>query len=114
MAEIEGEILKWTKQALDEIKVLQQESNLMAFEVVNFDFFKTHGIMLVAHNFGVDWDDNINKLFKPLDCVNAEIMDEDIVDVLLTKGRALWEPDGTCMAHNALLLCSTVNRCSNV
>ena len=113
MAEIEGEILKWTNQALDEIKVLQQESNFMAFEAVNFEFFKTHGIMLVAHNFGVDWDDNINKLFRPLDCINTEIMDEDIVDVLLTKGWALWEPDGTCMAHNALL-CSTVNQSSTV
>ena len=114
MAKIEGEILKWTNQALDEIKVLQQESNLTAFEAVNFEFFKTHGIMLVAHNFGVDWDDNINKLFRPLDCIDIEIMDEDIVDVLLTKGRALWEPDGTCMAHNALLLCSTVNQSSNI
>ena len=41
-------------------------------------------------------------------------MDEDIVDVLLTKGRALWEPDGTCMAHNALLLCNTVNQSSTI
>ena len=106
--------MKWTNQALDEIKVLQQESNLTAFEVVNFEFFKTHGIMLVAHNFGVDWDDNVNKLLRPLDCGDTEIMDEDIVDVLLTKGRALWEPDGTCMAHNALLLCSTVNQSSTV
>ena len=114
MAEMEGEILKWTKQALDKIKVLQQESNLTAFEAINFEFFKTHGIMLVAHNFGVDWDDNVNKLFKWLDCIDVEIMDEDIVDVLLTKGRALWEPDGACMTHNALLLCSTVNGSSNV
>ena len=114
MAEIEGEILKWTNQALAEIKALQQESNLTAFEIVNFEFFKTHGIMLVAHNFGVDWDDNVNKLFRPLDCIDMEIMDEDIIDVLLTKGRALWEPDGTCMAHNALLLCNTVNRSSTI
>ena len=86
MAEIEGEILKQTNRALAEIKALQQESNLTAFEIVNFEFFKTHGIMLVAHNFGVDWDDNINKLFRPLDCIDMEIMDEDIIDVLLTKG----------------------------
>ena len=77
--------MKQTNQALDEIKVLQQESNLTAFEAVNFEFFKTHGIMWVAHNFVVDWDDNVNKLFRPLDCVDAEIMDEDIVDVFLTK-----------------------------
>ena len=70
--------------------------------------------MLVAHNFGVDWDEYLDKLFKPLDCINAEVMLEDIVDVLLTKGWALWEPDGTCMANNALLLCSTVNWSSNV
>ena len=114
MAEIEGEIFKWTNQALAKIKALQQESNLTAFEIVNFDFFKTHSIMLVAHNFGVDWGDNVNKLFRPLDCVDMEIMDEDIVDVLLTKGQALWEPDGTCMAHNALLLCNTVNRSSTI
>ena len=114
MSELEGEILKRTKQALDELQVIQQESNLTVFEAVNFEFFKTHGIMLVAHNFSVDWDEHINKLFKPLDCINAEIMDEDIVDVLLTKGRALWAPNGTCMAKNALLLCSTVNRSSNM
>ena len=114
MAKKEGEILKRTKQALAEIKALQQGSNLTAFEIVNFEFFKTHGIMLVAHNFGVDWDDNINKLFRPLDCIDMEIMDEDIVDVLLIKGRALWEPDGTCMAHNALLLCNTVNQSSTI
>ena len=112
MAEI-GEILKQTNQALAEIKALQQESNLTAFEIINFEFFKTHSIMLVAHNFGVDWDDNI-KLFRPLDCIDMEIMDEDIVDVLPTKGQALWEPDGTCMAHNALLLCNTVNRSSTI
>ena len=86
MAEIEGKILKWTNQALEEIKALQQESNLMAFEAVNFEFFKTHGIMLVAHNFSVNWDENINMLLRPLDCIDVEIMDEDIVDVLLTKG----------------------------
>ena len=86
MAKIEGEILKWTNQAWAEIKALQQESNLTPFEVVNFEFFKTHGIMLVAHNFGVDWDNNVNKLFRPLDCIDMEIMDEDIVDILLTKG----------------------------
>ena len=112
MAEIEGEILKWTNQAWAEIKALQQESNLTPFEVINFEFFKTHGIMLVAHNFSVDWDDNVNKLFRTLDCIDMEIMDEDIVDVLLTKGQALWEPDGTCMGHNALLLCYTAN-CSS-
>ena len=87
---------------------------MTAFEIVNFEFFKTHGIMLVAHNFSVDWDDNINKLFRPLDCIDTEIMDEDMVDVLLTKGQALWEPDRTCMAHNALLLCSTVNQSSTI
>ena len=114
MGEIEGEILKQTNQALAKIKALQQESNSTAFEIVNFEFFKTHGIILLAHNFGVDWDDNINKLFRPLDCIDMEIMDEDIVDVLLTKGRALWEPDGTCMPHNALLLCSTVNQSSTI
>ena len=114
MAKIEGEILKQTNQALAEIKALQQESNLTAFEIVNYEFFKTHSIMLVAHNFGVDWDDNVNKLFKPLDCIDMEIMDEDIIDVLLTKGQALWEPNGTCMAHNALLLCNTVNRSSTI
>ena len=86
----------------------------MLFEAVNFELFKTHGIMLVVHNFGVDWNDNVNKLFKPPDCIDAEIMDEDIMDVLLTKGQALWEPDGTCMAHNVLLLCSNVNRSSNI
>ena len=112
MAKI-GEILKQTNQAQAEIKALQQESNSTAFEIVNFEFFKTHGIMLVAHNFSVDLADNINKLFRPLDCINLEIMDEDIVDVL-TKGRTLWEPDGTCMAHNALLLCNTVNCSSTI
>ena len=86
MAKIEGEILKWSNQALAKIKAFQQESNLTAFEIVNFEFFKTHGIMLVAHNFSVDWDDNVNKLFRPLDCVDMEIMDKNIVDVLLTKG----------------------------
>ena len=95
-----------------EIKALQQESNLTPFKVVNFDFFKSHGIMLVAHDFGVDWDDNVNKLFRSLDCIDMEIMDEDIMDVLVTKGRALWEPSGTCMGHNALLLCNTAN-CSS-
>ena len=74
----------------------------------------THGIMLAAHNFGVDWDDNVNKLFRTLDCIDMEIMDEDIVDVLLTKGRALWEPDRTCMGHNALLLCNTANHSSAI
>ena len=48
MAEIEGEILKWTHQALAEIKALIQESNLTPFEVINFEFFKTHGVMLVG------------------------------------------------------------------
>ena len=86
MAEIEGEILKLTNQALAKIKVLQQESNLTPFKVVNFEFFKTHSIMLVAHNFGVDWDDNVNKLFRSLDCINMEIMDQYIMDVLLPKG----------------------------
>ena len=43
-----------------------------------------------------------------------EIMDEDIVDTLLTKGRALWEPDRTCMGHNALLLCNTANHSSTI
>ena len=85
----------------------------MAFEAVNFEFFQAHGIMLVAHHFGVDWDEHVNKLFRPLDCIKAEIMDKDILDVL-TKGRALWEPDGTCMANHVLLLCSTVNRSSNM
>ena len=85
MAKI-GEILKQTNQALAEIKALQQESNLTLFEVVNFEFIKTHSIMLLAHNFSVDWDDNVNKLFRPLDCINMEIMDKDIMDVLLTKG----------------------------
>ena len=113
MAEIEGEILERTNQALAEIKVLQQESNLTPFEVINFDFFKSHGIMLVAHDFSVDWDDNVNKLFRSLDCINMEIMDEDIVDVLVTKGRALWEPSETCMCHNALL-CSTANHSSTI
>ena len=114
MATIEGEILKWTNQARAEIKALQLESNVTPFKVVNFEFFKTHGIMLVAHNFGVDWNDNINKLFRSLDCIDMQIMDEDIMDVLLTKGRALWEPDGTCMGHNALLLCNTANRRSAI
>ena len=114
MAEIEGEISKWTNQALAQFKALQQESNLTSFEVVNFEFFKTHGIMLVAHNFGVDWDDNVNKLFRSLDCIDMEIMDEDIMDVLLTKGQALWEPDGTCMGNNALLLCNTANHSSTI
>ena len=114
MAEIEAELLKQTNQALGMIKALQQGSNLTAFEIVIFEFFKTHGIMLVSHNFRVDWDDNINKLFRPLDCVDMEIMDEDIVDVLHTKDRAVWEPDGTCMTHNALLLCNTVNWSSTI
>ena len=114
MAEIEEEILKWTNQALAKIKALQQESNLTVFDIVNFEFFKTHGIMLVANNFGVDLEDNVNKLFRPLDCIDMEIMDEDIINVLLTKGRALWEPDGTCMAHNALLSCNTVNQSSTI
>ena len=70
--------------------------------------------MLVAHDFGVDWDDNGNKLFRSLDCINMEIMDEDIVDVLVTKGRALWEPSRTCMGHNALLLCNTANHSSAI
>ena len=64
MAKIEGEILKQTNQALAKIKALQQESNLTPFKVINFEFFKTHGIMLVAHNFGVDWDDNVNKVIQ--------------------------------------------------
>ena len=68
--------------------------------------------MLVVHDFGVDWDDNVNKLFRSFDCIDMEIMDEDIMDVLVTKGQALWEPSGTCMGHNALLLCNTVN-CSS-
>ena len=110
MAEIEGEILKRTNQTQAEIKALQQDSNLTPFKVVNFEFFKTHGIMLVAHNFSVDWGDNVNKLFRTLDCIDMEIMDEDIVDILLTKGWALWEPDRTSMGHNALLLCNTANR----
>ena len=114
MAKIEGETLKWTNQAQAEIKALQQDSNLTPFKVVNFEFFKTHGIMLVAHNFGVDWDDNVIKIFRTLDCINMEIMDEDIVDILLTKGWALWEPDGTCMGHNALLLCNTANHSSAI
>ena len=114
MAKIEGEILERTNQALAEIKVLQQESNLTPFKVINFDFFKSHGIMLVAHDFGVDWEDNVNKLFRSLDCIDMEIMDEDIVDVLVTKGRALWEPSGTCMGHNAFLLCNTANHSSAI
>ena len=109
MAKIEGEILEWTNQALAEIKALQQEFNLMPFKVINFDFFKSHGIMLVAHNFGVDWDDNVNKLFRLLGCIDMEIMDEDIMDILVSKGWALWEPNRTCMGHNALLLCNTAN-----
>ena len=109
MAEIEGVILEWTNQALAEIKAFQQESHLTPFKVANFDFFKSHGIMLVAHDFGMDLDDNVNKLFRSLDCIDMEIMDEDIMDVLVTKGQALWEPSGTCMGHNALLLCNTAN-----
>ena len=70
--------------------------------------------MLVAHNFSVDWDEYVNKLFKPLDCIDMEVMDEDIVDVLLTKSWTLWEPDGTCTANNALLLCSSVNWSTNI
>ena len=69
-------------------------------------------MILVAHNFGVDWDEYVDKLFKTLDCINAEVMDEDIVDVLLTKSWALWELDGTCMANNALLL--SINRSTNI
>ena len=42
--------------------------------------------MLVAHNFGIDWDDHVHKLFRLLDYIDMEIMDEDIVDILLTKG----------------------------
>ena len=41
-------------------------------------------------------------------------MDKNEVDVLLTKGRTLWEHDGTCMANNVLLLCCTINRSSVV
>ena len=37
-------------------------------------------------------------------------MDEDEVDILLIKGQAMWEPNGTCIAHNALLVCYTANR----
>ena len=114
MVTIEGKILKRTNQARAEIKALQQQSNLTPFKVINFESFKTHSIMLVAHNFGVDWDDNINKLFRSLDCIDMEIMDEDIMDILLTKVRVLWEPDGTCMGHNALLLCNTANRSSAI
>ena len=87
---------------------------MTSFEVINFEFFKSHSIMLVAHDFSVDWDDNVNKLFRSLDCINMEIMDGDIMDVLLTKGRALWEPNGTCMGHNALLLCNTANHSSTI
>ena len=113
MAEIEGEILERTNQAWAEIKALQQESNLTPFEV-NFDFLKSHTIMLVAHDFGMDWDENVNKLFRSLDCIDMEIMDEDIVDILVTKGQALWEPNGACMGHNALLLCNTANHSSTI
>ena len=84
------------------------------FKVINFDFFKSHGIMLVAHNFSVDWDDNVNKLFRSLDCIDMEIMDEDIMDILVTKGQALWEASRTCMGHNALLLCNTANHSSTI
>ena len=70
--------------------------------------------MLVAHDFSVDRDNNVNKLFRSLDCIDTEIMDEDIVDVLVTKGQALWEPNRTCMGHNALLLCNTANRSSTI
>ena len=85
----------------------------MPFEVVNLDFFKSHSIMLVAHDFGVDWDNNVTKLFRSLDCINMEIMDEDIVDILVTKGQALWEPNRTCMGHNALLLCNVLHNHSS-
>ena len=58
----------------------------MAFEILSFEFLKTHGIMLLAHNFGVDCDEHVSKLFRTLKCIDAEVMDEDEVDVLLTKG----------------------------
>ena len=81
-----------------ELGQIQQASNLMATEAVTFDFLKTHAIMLLAHNFGIDWDNhvsklfhpldyiNVSKLFHPLDYINTEVMDKDEVDILLTKG----------------------------
>ena len=114
MAKWQEEIINWTQQATDELELIQQVSNLTAIEAVSFKSLKTHGIMLLAHDFGVDWDDHVSKLFRPLDCINKDVMDEEEVDILLTKGQALWEPNRTCMAHNALLLCSTVNQSSVV
>ena len=85
MAEIEGEILRRTKNTLAELWEITQKSNSTELEAASFEFFKTHGMMLVGHNFKVDWDEHVDKLFKTLDCIDTEIMDEDIVDVLLTK-----------------------------
>ena len=110
MAKIEGEILRRTTNPLAKLREIQQKSNLMEFEAASFKFFKTHDMMLVGHNFKMDWDQHVDKLFKTLDCIDTEIMDEDIVDILLTKSQALWEPDGTCMANNALLLSCSANR----
>ena len=42
--------------------------------------------------------------------MDAEIIDEDEVDIILNKGKTLWQPTGTCMVHSALLLCNTANQ----
>ena len=112
VAKCQEEIVNQTQQAIDALELVQHALNLTAFEAVSFKFLKTHGIMLLAHNLRVDWDNHVSKLFRPLNCINTEVMDEDEVDILLTKGQALWQPNGTCMAHNALLLCNTVNQSS--
>ena len=86
MAERQEEILTRTSQALAQLGQIQQVSNITATEAVTFDFLKSHAIMLLARDFGLNWDNHVSKLFHPLDYINTEVMDEDEVDILLTKG----------------------------
>ena len=78
---------------------------------MSFNFLQKHPVMLMAHTFGFDWNRNVTKLFQATDSLMAEIMDDFVVERITTKQKKAWDIYASdCMACNALLLCSTVNR----
>ena len=104
-------IIKAYEEAKAELSRIRQDNKWTEKKALTFDFLQKYPVMLMAHTFNFDWNRNVKKLFQETDSLMAEIMEDSVVEHIMTKEKDLWDIYATnCITCNALLLCSTVNR----
>ena len=104
-------IISAYEEAKAELNRIRQDNKWTEKKALTFDFLQRYPVLLMAHTFNFDWNRHVKKLFQETDSLMADIMEESVVERIMTKGKDSWDIYATnCMACNALLLCCTVNR----